>query len=337
MTEMLSQDEVDALLNAVQKGEVDVAEPPADQTQQRKVEPYDFHKPHLISNEQLRGLQIIHDTFAKGLQSNLSGLLRTAIEVKLVAIDQLLYSEFVLSLYNPTFLTVVKCLPLTGTALIEMNLAIIMAIIDRLLGGTGATVPEPRELTPLELSIVRSVVNATLEEMHMAWVSTVDNIKFEVDSHDFNPEFLRIAPPEASVLSVTLDWRIGEATGVINICYPFSVIKPILPKLTSDSMVMKSSGVQSEQEKKRVLQSMMGVALDVSAVLGRCVLTADQVVNLTPGDVICLETRYDRPVEVVIEGKHCYLAEIGQRHGKLAVRLQAPVTAREEELPALQL
>jgi flagellar motor switch protein FliM len=333
MTEILSQEEVDALLNAIQKGDVNVSEPPKqEEIAKRRVEPYDFHKPHLISNEQLRGLQIIHDNFAKGLQGGLSGMLRTALDVKLVAIDQLQYSEFVLSLYNPTFLTVMSLAPLAGNALIEMNLAIIMVIIDRLLGGTGVAVPPPRELTPIEMSVVRSVVRMALHEMQLAWEGTVPGIRFEVESHDFNPEFLRIAAPESSVLSVTFDWRIGETAGVINLCYPFSLIKPVLPKLSTESVVSKAVKEPTEAEKKKMLRSVGLVPMTVHAVLGRSILTADQVANLKVGDILCLENRFDNPIHVVIEGKPCYRAEIGQRHEKMAVRLLAVARAEDVEV-----
>lgn len=332
MTEILSQEEVDALLNAIQKGEVpaDDAAPVAESVK-RKVEPYDFHKPHLISNEQLRGLQIIHDTFAKNLQSSLSGLLRTGLEVKLVAIDQLLYSEFVLSLYNPTFLTVLNAPPLIGNLLVEMNLAIIMVVIDRLLGGVGVGVPAPRELTTIEMAIVRSVVNAVLEELRVSWAGTMEAIKFEVESHDFTPEFLRIAPPEASVLSVTLDMRFGEAAGVMNLCYPFSVIKPCLPKLSSESLVARNLKESSPVEKKRMMRNLGIIPLGMHAVIGRAILNANQIARLQVGDILCMDNRADEPIDLVIEGRGCFKAEVGQRHGKTAVRLLAPIKQEESE------
>ncbi len=334
MSDILSQEEVDALLNAIQKGDVNVAEPPPkEELAKRRVEPYDFHKPHLISNEQLRGLQIIHDNFAKGLQGALSGMLRTALDVKLVAIDQLQYNEFILSLYNPTFLTVMSLAPLAGNALIEMNLAIIMVIIDRLLGGTGVAVPSPRELTPIEMSVLRSVVRMTLQEMRLAWEGTVPGIHFEPESHDFNPEFLRISAPESSVLSVTFDWRIGETAGVINLCYPFSLIKPVLSKLSSESVVSKSVKEPTEAEKKKMLRSVGYIPMNVRAVLGRSILSADQVANLAVGDVLCIENRFDNPIQIVIEGKTCYRAELGQRHEKIAVRLLSVARTEDSEPP----
>lgn len=330
---MLSQDEVDALLNAVQQGDVapesDVAEE-ASGSSKRRVEPYDFQKPHLISNEQLRGLQIIHDTFAKNLQGVLSGTLRTAFEVKLVAIDQLLFSEFVLSLYNPTLLTVLKMPPLSGNILLEMNLSIVMVIIDRLLGGSGLTVPEPRELTPIELSIAQTMIATTLHELKAAWSGTMHDVSFEVESHDFNPEFIRIAPAEASVLSITLDWRIGESAGVINLCYPFSVIKPLLPMLSAESLVAKSLNEQTDEDKQRMLENARLIPMDLHAILGKCKLPASQVCSLNIGDVICLDKRYDSPIDVEIEGKKLYTAEIGQRRGSFAVRLFKPIEPGED-------
>ncbi|MBN1670020.1 MAG: flagellar motor switch protein FliM [Kiritimatiellae bacterium] len=333
MPEMLTQEEVDALLQAVQSGGVPASEETPETVSKKQVRPYDFRKPRLISNEQIRGLQVIHDTFAKGLLSSLSALLRTSIDVKLVAVDQLTYNEFILSLPNPTFITVVHSPTLNGNAILEMNLSIVMSLLDVLLGGDGSAVSEPRELTAVEMLILKPVIETALSELVMAWAGTAQ-VELEAGANEFNPEFVRVATPEASVVSITLDWRIGESTGVIDICYPYSVIQGVLARITSEAIAAKTGQERSQADRKRMVDIMEVVPLTVRAVLGHSKVLASELTGLNEGDILYLDRRFDEPVDVCIESFKCFAAEMGQRRGNYAVRLLGCATPREKKAAA---
>jgi len=170
MDKTLTQEEVDALLQAMKTGEVKPEdELPTTVAEEVKVVAYNFRKPRLVSGDQLHGFQVIHDLFAKGLQTGLFVSLKKSVDIKLVAIDQFTYGEFILSLFRPTYLAVMSTTPSIGEIVVEMNLSIVLAMIDILLGGDGTSVQEPRELTAIEQTISTDITDVVRAELKSAW------------------------------------------------------------------------------------------------------------------------------------------------------------------------
>lgn len=322
MDKTLSQEEVDALLQAMKTGEVAVDEKAAaaPSGEEVKVIAYNFRKPRLISGDQLQGFQVLHDIFVKSLQSSLFVTLKNAVEVKLVAIDQFTYGEFILSLLRPTYIAVMSTSPNVGDIAIEMNLPMVMSMIDILLGGDGGTVQEPRELTPIEQAISSDIMNVVTTELKSAWSSVAD-IDFQTQSFESNPEYIQLTTSEALVLSVTLDMRMGELSGVMNICYPFAMIQPMLHRFSARIGGGKRDATRSEKKHEEMLAAMGQVELGVHAVLGRTHVTASEVANLKPRDIICLDNRCATPLEVHVGDRLCYYAEAGKFHKRAAIRL----------------
>ena len=230
MDNTLSQEEVDALLAAVKSGDiVEDSLPSREDVEQVKVITYNFRKPQVISSDQNRGFQVIHESFAKGVQSSLLTNLKVPLEVVPVAIDYLTYTEFIMSIMSPTFMVVLTTEPYMGELLLEINLPVIVSIIDILLGGSGGGNPVSRELSVIEETIVGPIVEYVLDELSEAWSDTAD-IRFKCQNVEFDPEFVRVTALESSVLSATFDLRMGNKTGTMNICYPFEMIQPILDR-----------------------------------------------------------------------------------------------------------
>ncbi|MFH0878848.1 MAG: flagellar motor switch protein FliM [Lentisphaerota bacterium] len=331
MDKTLSQEEVDALLQAMKTGEVKVEEEqPKVGVDEVKVVEYNFRKPRLVSGDQLRGFQVLHDVFVKSLQTALFVSLKTSLEIKLVAIDQFTYGEFVLSLLKPTYIAVLSTTPNCGDVAVEMNLPIVMAMIDILLGGDGTSPQEPRELTAIELSISSDIMEVVTQELTNAWASITD-MKFAAQSYESNPEYVQMATSEALVMSVTLDMRLGEISGVLNICYPFLMLQPMLDKISSRVGAKRDvGGSKTERSHDEILTSMNAVPLDVHAVLGRSSVLASQVANLKPGDIIRLDRRIDKPVEILVGNRLCFQGQAGQSNGKAAVKLTANIVALEK-------
>ena len=323
MNDTLSQEEVDALLNAVKSGNVqsDDDAPEDPKVEEIKVTSYNFRKPVVVSGDQLRGFQVIHDSFAKTLQGSLFVHLGKSVDIKLVAIDHITYGEFVLSLFSPTYLTVVSTAPNMGHFVLEMNLSLILTMIDLMLGGDGVTnVPEPRELTEIEQSISEGIMNVVLKELGAAWSSIMD-LGFQVDSYESNPEYVQLATPEALALSVTLDIKLGELTGIMNLCYPFTMIQPVLPQVSARLGVRQAGPDSSRDQGISMLDVVKPAPLDVRAVIGESNLTMDQLLSLKVGDIVCLDSRVDSPIQVHFGDRNCYYAELGQKKGKVAVKL----------------
>ncbi|HBA84884.1 MAG TPA: flagellar motor switch protein FliM [Verrucomicrobia bacterium] len=324
MDKTLSQEEVDALLQAMKSGDVKTeSEPAKASAEEVKVVSYNFRKPTLVSGDQLRGFQVLHDLFVKGIQSSLFVALKTSMEIKLVAIDQFTYGEFVLSLLRPTYIGVLATTPNIGEIAVEMNLPLILSMIDILLGGDGAGAQEPRELTAIEMSISSDIMEVIVAELKSAWAGIMD-ISFTVQSYESNPEYIQLATSEAQVLSVTLDLRMGEITGVLNICYPYQMVQPVLDRLSSRIGARKDPTMSKTEKKHDEMVTAIGtVPLDLHAVIGHSTILASQLASLKPGDVICLDQTLSHPAEVTIGTHACFKAQIGQRNGRAAVRLIA--------------
>ena len=331
MDNTLSQEEVDALLAAVKSGEiVDDTAAIKDESEQVKVITYNFRKPQVISSDQNRGFQVIHESLAKGIQGSLLTNLKVPLEVMPVAIDYLTYTEFIMSIMSPTFMVVLTTEPFMGELLLEINLPIIISMIDILLGGDGGGNPESRELSVIEEAIVGPIVNYVLLELSHAWSDTAD-ISFHCQKIEFDPEFVRVTALESSVLSATFDLRMGNKTGTMNICYPFEMIQPILDRVTA-----KMTGGRDRRGRKlgtqnEVLRSIRRVPIKLDVGLGHCSITANDLSRLKPGDVLKLDKRIDSLADVYVEGRRSFQAALGTRRGKLAVQLMERYSEDKEE------
>jgi len=330
MDKTLSQEEVDALLSAIKTGDVSTEKvAQLDTSEKVKVTTYNFRKPRLISNEQLRGFQMIHDSFVRGLQSSLLMNLRTTIEIKLVAVDVITYGEFVLSLSNPTYMSVLYMSAGMGEICIELNLPVVMSIIDILLGGDGSNIEEPRSLTAIELSVSGGLMEAILAELKAAWASVTDT-NFQVQSYESNPEFMQLTTAEALVISVTLDLHLGGTSGILNMCYPYSVIQPVLSTLSARVQARSGRGRRGAK-KENMRPALAQVPLDIRAVLGNSRVTARDICHLKPGDLLCLDNSFKEPVKMYIGDRLCYLGEPGQSNGKVAVKIIEDCRVRDDE------
>lgn len=318
MSETLTQAEIDALRAAVKSGAAieQQAPEPAAPTEQIKVVDYDFRKPHLIASDQLHALQVMHESLGKQFQAALLASVKTGAEVKLVAMDQISYGEFTLSLANPTYMASLGTKPQIGTVALQMDVPIVVAISDILLGGTGRIASEVRELTPLELKIFSSITTSLLKEISAAWATMIE-VAFEVTAQESNPQFLQVATPETVCQDMTYDIRIGEVTGILNLCYPFDVIQAILAAAEKRSG-KRSVGADSDA----MLRAMQEVPLAIHVVIGNGQIPAQDLADLQPGDLLCLNHRVDTPLEIYLGENAIFLGTPGKHKGKVAVVLK---------------
>ena len=196
-----------------------------------KIKRYDFKRPDKFSKDQIRTIAIMHETLARLTTTSLSAQLRCLSHMRLAAVDQLTYEEFIRSVPNPTTIGIVKMRPLKGSAVLEIDPAIYFAIIDRIFGGQGTAQAPQRDLTNVESDVMRVVIERLLANLGEAW-SVILDLKPELGQIETNPQFAQILPPTEMVVLVTIEARIGEATGMINLCIPYITIEPIVPKLS---------------------------------------------------------------------------------------------------------
>lgn len=331
MNEVLSQDEIDQLLQAISSGESEADEfKPVSDT--RKIKIYDFKRPDKFSKEQLRTVSNMHETFARLTSTSLSAQLRSLAHVHVASVDQLTYEEFIRSIPTPTTLAIINMDPLKGTAVLEIDPAITFTMIDRLFGGTGATGGKVnRDLTDIEQSVMEGIIVRILANMREAWTQVID-LRPRLGQIETNPQFASIVPPNEMVVLVTMETKIGEEEGMMNICIPYITIEPVVSKLSSQfwfSSVRKSSTTQYLGTLKEKLND---VDMDVIAEIGTIDLPIKDVLGLRVGDVVRLSNiRVGEPLTLSVGTKKKFYCQPGVVGKKMAVQVIGKIEETDSE------
>jgi flagellar motor switch protein FliM len=320
---ILSQDEIDALLGVVEPETAAQAEP-GTSTSSEAILPYDFRRPNRVSKEQLRFFQTIHEVFARQFGNVLSGYLRTILDIDIVSADQLTYGEYVLSLPNSTALFVFNMKPLEGNGVLEVNPGLILGMIDRIFGGTGTENGINRDLTAIETAVITRLVQQGLGILGSAWERLVP-VKPELQELMKNPQMMQLLPNTETVILITFELRMGSSNGILSICYPYLAMEPIIPNISSRQALLGQNRRVVENGPEWIGRRLADSYLGVTAELGRTELTVAEFLRLHPGDVIRLTRCIDEPVELLVAGERKALARPGLKGRNRAVRLETPI------------
>lgn len=319
MTEVLSQNEIDALLQALNSGEVDVQEIKEEESSS-KVKKYDFRNPQKIAKDQLRTLEIIHENLGRLFQTFLSGYLRAPVKISIFTVDQFAYSEFSNAISNPAFLSIIDFNPLNGQILIDISTNIVYSIIDRLLGGDGNESQEIRAFTEIELSLLESMMSKVMPIIQEAW-SNVIELKPNLDKIEINPQFAQIVPPNETIALITMGLEIGAMEGMLNVCIPYLVIEPILDRLSTKYWFSTTQKELSEKDIMAIKDRMLSTRVPVIVELGSTVVRIKDVLNLQKGDVIKLDTGTEDKAKVRIGSQVKFLGNIGVSRSNMAIKI----------------
>ncbi|GAB7388226.1 flagellar motor switch protein FliM [Bacillaceae bacterium] len=328
MAEVLSQSEIDALLSALSSGQMDV-EALRKEEAEKKIKLYDFKRALRFSKDQIRTLTRIHENYARILTSYLSAHLRTFVQISVASVEQLPYDEFIRSIPKITILNIFEPRPLEGRMVIEMNPQIAYAMLDRLLGGQGVAPDKIRSLTEIEIMVMEGIFNLTLAAFREAWKSVLE-VEPRLDVLETNPQFMQIVSANDTVVVVTLSAKVGETTGMINLCLPHVVLEPIIPKLTAHHWF---SAEKKEKEKKgeNMLRERIARAkLPVTAELGTATISIREFLQLSVGDVIQLDQTTSDKIKIKVGEKVKFLGQPGTVRGRLAVQVETVLQERGE-------
>lgn len=330
--DVLSQAEVESLLNAMDAEEADAPQVPrpaaarygnsAPRPRERVV-PYDFKRPERVGKEQMRGLQSLHEGFARNFAAALSGLLRTVVDVRLTSVDQLTYSEFVFSLENPTCFNLLKAAPLEGNFVLDINQAILYPIIDRMLGGgkeNGQVARRP--LTEIERRLVSRVTRLFVEQLKSAWSNVVE-LELAVERLETNPKLVQIVPPNEVIVLVGFELTLGDARGMLNLCMPFNSIERVSQKLAAETWSRNVSGRSSAAHVQQLTRSLNGSLVEMVVTLARSSITTADLADLQVGDIITTDQDVHNRLEVAIEGVPKFTASPGALKGHKAVQVES--------------
>jgi flagellar motor switch protein FliM len=330
MNEVLSQAEIDQLLQAISTVDSEQGTFKA-VNDARKIKVYDFKRPDKFSKEQIRTVANMHETFARLTTTSLSAQLRSIVHVHVSSVDQLTYEEFIRSIPTPTTLTVIDMDPLKGNAILEIDPTVTFAMIDRLFGGTGQGAKIQRDLTDIEQSVMEGIIVRILANMREAWTQVID-LRPRLGTIETNPQFAQIVAPNEMVVLVTLETKVGEEEGMMNLCIPYITIEPIISKLSSQFWFSSVRRNATSQYLGVLKQKLSDVDMDVVAEIGSINLPIRDVLALRVGDVVRLSNvRITDSIVLTVGSMRKFFCQPGIVGNKMAVQITGKIDQDDVE------
>jgi len=327
MSQILTQEEVDALLRGISGGqietEIEEEDDPSD------VVLYDLASQDRIIRGRMPTLEMTNEKFARMFRTTLSSMLRKVVTVSAMSVDMIKFGEFLKTLPVPTSMHIFRMEPLRGNAIFVMESKVIFTLVDVLFGGAGKELfkVEGREFTAIETNLIKKVILSALSDLEKAWKPMLNDISVVYQRSEINPQFAQIVPPTDLVFVVDFEIEVEYISGILKLCIPYSTVEPIREKL--------QAGFQSEQLEvdkvwiNRFRNNLMLAYLDILIELGNTQISAKDAVNLKPGDVITLNQYCTDPVNIFVEGTMKFQGYPGTYKGYQAVKITEIVQDKE--------
>ena len=327
MPDVLSQDEIDNLLKALSSGELDVEEMKG--TDEKQVKNYDFARPSKFSKEHLRTLEIIFEHFGRLLATNLPAYLRKSVNVDIVNSEVVIYSEFSNALSNPVLLGVVSMKPLAGNMVMEMASNLGFAIVDRLLGGTGTALDKERDFSEIELTIIERIFSICVNLLKEPWENVI-KVTPRLERIETNSQFAQIISPTETIAIITINLKIGDVEGLMNVCLPYTLLEPVMDKLNTkfwfSNMQEKDPTMYGE-----VIENVISkTKVPIKAILSESKFNVSDFVNLQIGDIIKIDKKVDQELDVYVGNIKKFNALPGYFEDKYAVRITDVIREESE-------
>ena len=326
MSDILSQSEIDNLLKQLSEGDLDV-----DQIQgedEKQVKNYDFSRPTKFSKEHLRTLEIIFEHYSRLISTNLPVYLRKNVQVSVASSETVTFSEFSNALSNPSVLGIVNFAPLNGNIIIEIATNLCYAMLDRMLGGSGQPLEKSRDFSDIELTILQKLLVMFTQLMREPWKNVVE-ISPVLSRLETNPQFAQVIAPSDMIAIVTLNMKIGDVEGMVNICLPFFTLEDVMDKLNTKYWFSTMQENHDEHYEEYIESMIRRADIPIKAVLGRSTISVNDFLNLQVGDCIRLDSRVDTDMNVYVGNIKKFTALPGTDRDSYAVQITSVI--REEE------
>lgn len=317
MADVLSQNEIDALLSALSAGELEPEELQKEEEKQ-KIKVYDFRSPQKFSKEHIRTLELIHDNFARIITNYLTAQLRMSVNLKVETVEQITYEEFIHSIQNPTVMTVFKMPPLTGNILLEMNSQLSFMIIDILLGGSGERQSFSKEFSDIDKNIMLQISTEIISNLKLAWEDIL-HVEPNVEGLETNPALNQTLAPNEPVALITFSVEIGKSNTFINMCIPYLSIEKVLDKFVVQQWFHGAEAELQEESRRKMEEGLQKVEVDMLVELGSTHLSVDDFLKLGIGDVIRLDNKSTSPIKILVEEEECFYGKPGNIGKNLGV------------------
>lgn len=326
MGEVLSQNEIDNLLAALSTGELDADQ--MQESEEKQVKNYDFNRPTKFSKEQLRTLEMIFEHYSRLIATNLPVYLRKNVQVTVASSETVTFSEFTNALANPVILGIINFAPLNGTILIDLATNLGYAILDRMLGGSGLPLEKSREFSDIEMSIIQKVLVMFTQLLRDPWKNVIE-VSPVMQRLETNPQFAQVIAPNDMIAIVTLNMKIGDVEGLMNICLPFITLEDVMDKLNTRFWFSTLQENHDENYEMYIESLIRKVDIPIRAVLGRSTISVSDFMNLQVGDYIRLDSKIDEDMNVFVGNIRKFTALPGAEKESYAVRITSVI--REEE------
>ena len=326
MGEVLSQQEIDNLLAALSTGELDANE--IQETEEKPVKDYDFKRPVKFSKEHLRTLEIIFEHYGRLLATNLQVYLRKNVQVSVNSSETVTFSEFSNALSSPVILSIVNFAPLSGNIIMELSLNTGYAIIDRMLGGQGMALDKAKDFSEIEMAILEKILVVCMQLLREPWKNVVE-ISPVLDRIETNPQFAQIIAPSDMIAIVTLNVKIGDVEGMMNICLPYFTLEDIMDNLNTKFWYSTMQEASDEDYQEHLESLVKRVSVPLRAILGTSRISVNDFMNLQLGDIIRLDSEINNDLTVYVGNIKKFTAVPGSSKEKYAVQVTS-VLGEEE-------
>ena len=322
MKKVLSQQEIDSLINAISSGEVAAEELEKEEEQQR-VKNYDFRRPNKLSKDHISAIKSIYDNYARIVSNILSNQIRETVELKVASIEQVSYGEFNRSIPNPTLMAIFRMEPMPGSMIVETHPQFGFQMVDLLCGGTLHRNVELREFTEIEINILRDVLASIIEVNRSAWEDFMP-VEPVLDGLETNPKLNQTLSYGEPVVLVTFKTLVGEESGLMNLCIPYRALDRNLDKLHTNHFRAMDKLIHGERHRSDIEATIADSRVALSVELGRTVITVEDFMDLRCGDVLQLGTGTGDPMRLYVENRHHLYVQPGLLGKKLAVQVIEP-------------
>ncbi len=319
MSNVLTQSEIDALLNSLNAGGDTVgAEIEADESS--SVKPYDFRTANKFSKEQIRTLRTLFDSFSTVLSTRLTGLLRTMCQVSVASVEERLFGEFNNSIPEPTMIAVISVSPLKGSIILQMSSTVVYGIISRLFGGEAGYEGDVKAFTEIDFAVMRNVLYECLEVFDTAW-EKVAVIHAKLDRIETSPQFTQITAANEPSAIITMNIHIDTVEDMMTICMPHFLLQPIAKKLTSVAWTIGDHRVQDQEPNPALESYVLQTEVNLKARLKGERIKMRDILALKVGDILCTHHRINEFISVDVENIQKFEAVLGVDHGDRVVQI----------------
>jgi flagellar motor switch protein FliM len=322
--DVLSQDEIDALLHGVDSGAVNT-EPEGVPGEARQ---YDFANQVRIVRGRMPTLEMINERFARLFRTSLFNMLRRAPEVAVAPVKMLKFSEYVHTLHVPTSLNLVKILPLRGTGLVVLDPKLVFAVVDNFFGGNGRFAKiEGREFTATETRVIHMILKHVFNDVKEAW-SHVARLDIEYLNSEINPHFANIVSPTEIVVVTSFHVELDGGGGDLHVTMPYSMLEPMRELL--DAGVASDRVEHDERWMQALKEEIEDAEVELSTTLGRGRITMQQLIDLQAGDILPCD--FNGRATVLAEDVPIFRGTFGVSHGQQAVQIEERVSRHKPKI-----